>query len=491
VRGGATLLRVALRALSQRTLNARRSGRSLGHFLAAAVLSGLVHGAALAAAVMLAVVLLHEWSLAGLIFCAAALAIGLTPGLIRHVTVPLGATRATYVLSRLRVGVDEAEALVAAARAHVRRPSDGGRRWLERALARRTPTMLGDVEVIVHALLAAPADPAGARALLATLPDLVERHAGAREVATEYLAASDAAAGAWAAIVARARAAATWPASPMAYLLEGVALRQLHDPAAPSMLALRARWLLAPYRRRTWALLRLAPPSAPSPAVDRAVTEEVPRPRGDAPPLAIHARALREPTVAHVRRASTAWDAWLADATAQQRLRARATELGVPDADVAARHLRDAVASDLAALARAAGLDADAATAGSVGAEARHRARAALLAEMELVLDAYRARAVSRLPLPGIDEWRAFVAIRDQYAAAARAGGMDVRRLLFPHLSAALAPMSSWLWNQRREYVISHAMTQLLLREATEVGDVRSIEHESRNAKLIVPTRSQ
>jgi hypothetical protein len=83
------------------------------------------------------------------------------------------------------------------------------------------------------------------------------------------------------------------------------------------------------------------------------------------------------------------------------------------------------------------------------------------------------------------------VAIRDQYAAAARAGGMDVRRLLFPHLSAALAPMSSWLWNQRREYVISHAMTQLLLREATEVGDVRSIEHESRNAKLIVPTRSQ
>jgi hypothetical protein len=374
VRGGATLLRVALRALSQRTLNARRSGRSLGHFLAAAVLSGLVHGAALAAAVMLAVVLLHEWSLAGLIFCAAALAIGLTPGLIRHVTVPLGATRATYVLSRLRVGVDEAEALVAAARAHVRRPSDGGRRWLERALARRTPTMLGDVEVIVHALLAAPADPAGARALLATLPDLVERHAGAREVATEYLAASDAAAGAWAAIVARARAAATWPASPMAYLLEGVSAAPA--PRSGSALdagAARARWLLAPYRRRTWALLRLAPPSAPSPAVDRAVTEEVPRPRGDAPPLAIHARALREPTVAHVRRASTAWDAWLADATAQQRLRARATELGVPDADVAARHLRDAVASDLAALARAAGLDADAATAGSVGAEARHR----------------------------------------------------------------------------------------------------------------------
>jgi hypothetical protein len=50
--------------------------------------------------------------------------------------------------------------------------------------------------------------------------------------------------------------------------------------------------------------------------------------------------------------------------------------------------------------------------------------------------------------------------------------------------------VSAWLWNQRKEYVLSHAISVWLLAEARAVGDASAIEHESHNCKLSVPTRS-
>ena len=58
-------------------------------------------------------------------------------------------------------------------------------------------------------------------------------------------------------------------------------------------------------------------------------------------------------------------------------------------------------------------------------------------------------------------------------------------------LHAAGAKVAAWLWNDRREYVLSQAISALLLEEAIAVGDAAAIDHESRHNRLAVPTRSR
>lgn len=482
----------ALRATHQWALAMRRTRRHTAAYVGAALASGLLHGLLLAAAVLIGV---SAWVIAWPLGVVAALALLLTSlgGPLAHrVLAPLGLVRASYLLQRCSLlGGSAVDAVLAGTRAHLRRPGAAGAAWLHGKLTSRG--MVGDVEVTVHALTSAASDRDGAAALLATLPAMVERHPAARELAAEYLAAYDAARGAWARIGERAAAGALWPATPTTLLLEGVAARLTPGAPAPSSLELRVRWLLAPHRRRTRALLRLAPAAVPAPAHEPAAAPVTTPPATEpiAAALALHVHAVRRPARAAVAAAGAAWDACLADPDVIARLSSRAAAHAV-DAEAIRRALRAEVAAELGALASAAGVIGElAGSGGGLGSAATAQARATLLAETELALDAYRARAVSKLPLPAIDEWRAFVAIRAQYEDAARRGGLEVRRLLFPHLSAALAPMSSWLWNQRREYVISAAITRLLLDEATAVGDARAIEHEGRNAALTVPVRSR
>ena len=481
-----------LNALHQWALRLRREGRSTSAYVGAAVLSGLIHGLLISVAIMVGVGAVMAWWPLGIVV-AVALVLSAAGGVVvRAVLAPLGLVRASYWMQRLTIlASSPVDAALAATRAHLRRPTADRAAWLHGKLAPRG--MVGDVEVTVHALTSAAADRDGAVALLATLPWMVERHAAARELAAEYLAANDAARGEWAAILERAGGRWVWPASPTTLLLEGVAARILGVAGAPSALELRVRWLLAPRRRHTRALLRLAAVAAPSPAttVAPAAPSEAAPTDPVAAALALHLHAVRSPDARSVAAAGAAWDTCLEDPAFAATLQARAAAQAV-DVDVVRRALRTQVASDLGALASAAGIIGEFGAGGAgLGGAATASARATLLAAAELALDAYRARAVSKLPLPAIDEWRTFVAIRAQYDDAAHRGGLDVRRLLFPHLSAALAPMASWLWNQRREYVLSHAMTKLLLAEATAVGDARAIEHEGRNAALVVPTRSR
>jgi len=49
--------------------------------------------------------------------------------------------------------------------------------------------------------------------------------------------------------------------------------------------------------------------------------------------------------------------------------------------------------------------------------------------------------------------------------------------------------MAAWLWNARKEYALSHAISAWLLTEALAVGDTEAIELCTRNVSLSVPTR--
>ena len=47
-----------------------------------------------------------------------------------------------------------------------------------------------------------------------------------------------------------------------------------------------------------------------------------------------------------------------------------------------------------------------------------------------------------------------------------------------------------WLWNDRREYVLSHAVSSWLLAEALAVGDAQAIEVHTGNTALAIPPRA-
>ncbi len=90
---------------------------------------------------------------------------------------------------------------------------------------------------------------------------------------------------------------------------------------------------------------------------------------------------------------------------------------------------------------------------------------------------------------PAIDEWREFIALLTAYNAAVTAGGIELRRLAFPHAFSKGSNMSAWLWNKREEYALSHAISKWLLAEALVVGDSEAIELGHRNCALAIPTR--
>jgi hypothetical protein len=172
----------------------------------------------------------------------------------------------------------------------------------------------------------------------------------------------------------------------------------------------------------------------------------------------------------------------------------RAVELGAPS-DAGNRvlaELRTAVAADLGSLALSGGITLEhlAAQPGSplldeLTRAARHR----VLADLEIAYGALGDRIRAGDALPVIDEWRAFLALRDAYQRAAAAGGLDVRRLAFPHAYLELLALAVHLWNERRQYDASHAVTHWLYAEALAVGDAEAIELLASNGRLSIPSR--
>jgi hypothetical protein len=481
----------ALQRLRQAAIDARRRNRTVRYLAWSAVA-----GAANAAMLLLAagfVALLWSVSLWWLALGMMGLLVVpvIADAVVRRVLVPAGRHRLAYHAARIgRPGADpDAYALCIAAWAS----RDGEAiAWVEARRDARRP--LGDGEIAATALLAAArGDVATARALLRSLIMMVEVHPAVRELAGEWLACDAAERGAWGELdddAARAR----WPASPMTFLLEGIAARHTGVDGAPGAAELWARWLLAPRRRATRPLVQAAlaaPPRAPAthhPADGIAAAGTTALPRAVAAHLAFEARPV---TAASLAFTVQAWDAALADAATHSWLTRRALELDAPSGAVerAIRDVAAAVTDDLARRAEAAQLGAPVAGAGPVGAGLIRRLRHGRLDALEAGFSRWADRRHDNTSHPAIDEWREFVALWTAYHAAVTAGGIELRRLAFPHAFSRGSNMAAWLWNKREEYALSHAISKWLLDEALAVGDTEAIELGHRNCALAVPTR--
>jgi len=410
----------------------------------------------------------------------------------RHVLVPLGRVKLAYWAGvASRPGTDApALGFCFAAWAWSCRPTPSAEAWLARRRDARRP--LGDAEVVVTALLlAGRGDADGARKLMRSVAMIVEVHPSVRELVGEWLAADAAERGAWRELYDDA-IAARWPATPLTYLLEGIAARRLEAAGAPGRYELVARWLLAPYRRATRTLLRVpvaAPARPPEPA---AAPAELPAldhlPRAVAAHLDLTTRRASAPALADTVRA---WDAALADAGTHAWLSRRALELDAPlgAVDRALRDIATAVTDELARAAEAAQLAAPAALLGAVGTPLARRLRHGRLDSLESAFTRWAGRRRAGERYPSIDEWREFVALQAAYEAACSAGGDELRRLAFPHAFSTGSNMAAWLWNEHKEYALSHAISRWLLDEARAVGDTEAIELGHRNCSLTIHTR--
>lgn len=421
------------------------------------------------------------------------------PLLIRRVLVPLGAYRlAYYVGYASRPGKDPiAYGLACAGWALGADPTGTGEVWIARRRDVRQP--LGDGEVVATALIsAARGDADTARTLLRSVVLLVEDHPTVRELAGEWLACDAAERGAWRELADDARNA-RFPASPLTWFLEGVAARRLGEDNAPSSTELWARWLMAPKRRTTRAILARAleaapPPRTPAQTPDESQQAEPDRP--DPPPLprAIAAHlsfGASTPSATALGATVRSWDAALTDGATHAWLSRRALELDAPlgAVDRALREVASAVTNDLARIADAAQLGAPASH-GPIGDALGRHLRHGRLDTLEAGFTRWANRRVDNEAHAAIDEWREFVALRAAYTAAVEAGGLELRRLAFPHAFSTGSNMAAWLWNARSEYALSHAISKWLLAEALLVGDTEAIELGHRNCGLYVPTRS-
>ncbi len=218
--------------------------------------------------------------------------------------------------------------------------------------------------------------------------------------------------------------------------------------------------------------------AADQPAMPRAIATHLALVAGQAP-TASFAEAVQ------------AWDSALRDPALIAWIGRRAFELDAPlgAIDRVVGEVARVAADDLARVAEAAQLAAPAAT-GPVGGPLARRLRHGRLDALESAFQRWEDRRRNGEARLSIDEWREFIALRASYDAIVAAGGMDLRRLAFPHAYSTGTAMSVWLWNTRKEYVLSHAISTWLLAEALAVGDTQAIDTCTQNTRLAVPTRT-
>ena len=496
-------------------INARRqhrNWRALGYGALAGVLAGL----RLTGVVLIIAALWNTeawWT--GLAFGGLMALRTLAPVLVRRVTVPLGQIRATYVLTRIqKFGANDAEgyALVASAwaaqHASLLGSSGTARDWLaQRCEARGN---LGDCEIATHGLLAASLGGASSRTrawhMLTSIELSVEYHPAIRELVGEYLAVAAAEREDWLALVDFD--AAAWPASPLRFLLEGVAARcrwqqHLDSAAPPAPRELWARWIMAPYRRATWPLLQraLAARTVVDASANNGVAPSVATVAASesAPPVrtTIEQAVAALSTISIVRTsAELANIANLCHAAlvAPETTTWMSQRIAATSATTTAAILLDTIittmADAIAVCAKTHALQAPSLPTGKLGTELARRLRHGTLDTLEDDFARWAEQCQHEATGSLIAQWHTFVALKQAYETATAIGGIGLQRLAFPkvfHASNAVA--ASW-WNKRDEYVVSHAVSMWLLTEALRVGDAQAIELGRKNCALAVPTRT-
>jgi hypothetical protein len=411
---------------------------------------------------------------------------------LRHGLVPLGQVRAAHLTARLvdvgfgNDGSGGAAMAAAMALLHKTNASEDDLRWVEEQLAQATP--LRAAGLVAAALLRLRAgDRDGARLIFRSVELL--RFPGspplAFRVAREWLAADAAARGDWQAVVEHASRDGSLLTSRGTLFLGAAARRLLGREDAPSDERLWALWLLAPARARTRPLLRRALAASPGlPPAAREAPGALAAPDPLAAALALQVRAWREPTstLEGLVRLGEAWDRALADKALERRLLVRSMELGTHEGSKATERLREAAAAQLAARARAGRLALGSVEAtGATVERAAKLLRDGLLAELEAGCEATRRRAVEQRALPAADEWREWLALRERYEEAGALGGAEARRLAWPRVREDVCKLAVWLWNERGERTIAHAMFLWLLDEATELHDADAMELHRKN----------
>ncbi|MFT3700399.1 MAG: hypothetical protein QM831_45055 [Kofleriaceae bacterium] len=473
-----------LMRLHRYALDSRRKHRTWKH-LGWSFVAGLTAAFLLTTAVLVTALLVYVglWWLAVLL--VAVFAVPIAQNLIvRHVTVPLGLVKTTFWVTHLAVTDDSnAYGIVCAAWAYSHKPRPADEAWI--TALRNTRKPLGDAEVVATALLASGrGDAETARQLMRSVLDLVEVHPAIRELAGEWLACDAAERGAWQELAADGDAA-RFPATALTYFLEGVA----HAQAGQRVPDLYVRWLFAPHRLATRKYLSLEPHITAT-----ATTEVVHADIASALPRAVTAHVAltsTPPNQAALADVASAWDAALADEATRTWIARRALELDAPlgAADRALRDVTKAITDELGALAEQHKLGAPAAR-GMVGDALARRLRHGRLDSLEQGFSRWEDRRHATVSLAPIDEWREWIALRHQYDAAVAAGGLDLRRLAFPHAYKMGNSMGAYLWNTRNEYALSHAIFVWLYNEALAVGDTEAIEMLARNSRLAVSTRT-
>ena len=189
-----------------------------------------------------------------------------------------------------------------------------------------------------------------------------------------------------------------------------------------------------------------------------------------------------EPSLQELARLGQAWDRALGDEALERRLLVRSMELGTHEARQLRAQLQEQAARQLAAQARAGGLALGALESpGGTVERATWLLRDELLAELEACCEATRRRAIDRRPLPAADEWREWLAIRGRYERVIALAGPAARRLAWPRVRDDGCKLAVWLWNERGEKTIAHAMFRWLLDEATELQDAEAMELQQKN----------
>lgn len=508
----------------RRAWMARRDHRGLAFvgYTALAALGDIIAGY-WSLSIVLFFVLAGEWLMAGIATCFLA-CLMMRRVVIEHVTVPLGLYRTTYLFAEIdrwfmneSLGVARLTAARALARAGV--PESSATWW--RSVQ---PGRLGTYDIAAAAVLAdGRGDRADARMLFESVVLLREPAPRARELAAEWLALDDATHGRWEAIVERAAAMARpargahrkpeaieaafaektafagetlWPPTGLTYFLEGVAGRMLVREDAPSQLGMWVRWLESSRRREMYPMLQTALRAGAARTETETETEIERSGTGTgtgtdnrlADAVGAHMVAVGQPTESALVAAAKAWDTALEDQGWRTQIAQRAIDLGAPSdaASRAAEEMRLQVVNDVASAILAAGVSLPRLgdNASGILAAATARARAELLARLELTFEKIGGRVNEHAAIAPLDEWRSFLAVRAAYAEAARQGGVELERLAFPHAHSELTSWSVWMWNDRKEHAISHGMTTWLYERALAVGDAQAIELHGRNAQL-------
>ncbi len=432
-----------------------------------------------------------------------ALTIGLFPWpIVRIWLIPRGRVRAAWLLTRLSLwiwrGDVQGGAVIAAAWALNRRREIDPElvAWIERRRDARVVDAtsrwrLGGAGIVATALLAAATgDRARARQLFASVAELSSSTWSGRTIvlANEWLSAEAMERGAWREVEFVTR---TSPVdSPTLRLFAAIASRLTGIAPLAGDTVLEWRWLRAPHRRRLWPLVRRALATASKPSNEHRATEPSSPAIHDLPddPLAralvLHATLLRRPvgelSVEAIERTAKAWDAALADSGVHRHVEARELALAARSTDALAR-LRETVEQELGMVLASARIPLGSLVGSELLERIVRRMHRELLDALEVSASSLDARVKAKRALPAIDEWQAFLALREQHASAVAIGGLELRRLAFSELHGPVCSLAVWLWNERGERALGNAMFQWLLNEAIIVDDTEAIRLQERN----------